>query len=96
MYGNRVAAITFGPKNVIILVGRNKIVSELDEAMDRIKDYAAPANAIRLDKETPCTKTSVCDDCRSPQRICNHWTITEKSYPKGRIKVVLINADAGL
>ena len=96
MIGNRVAGITFGPRNVIILVGRNKIVPELDEAMYRIKDYAAPANAIRLDMKTPCTKTSVCEECRSPQRICNHWAITEKSFPKGRIKVVLINADLGL
>jgi L-lactate utilization protein LutB len=96
MIGNRVAGITFGPKNVIILVGRNKIVPELDEAMYRIKDYAAPANAMRLAKKTPCTKTSVCEECRSPNRICNHWAITEKSFPKGRIKVVLINADMGL
>ena len=96
MIGNRVAGITFGPRNVIILVGRNKIVPELDEAMYRIKDYAAPANAIRLDMKTPCAKTSVCEECKSPQRICNHWTITEKSFPKGRIKVVLINAELGL
>jgi L-lactate utilization protein LutB len=96
MTGNRVAGITFGPRNVVILVGRNKIVPELDEAMYRIKDYAAPANAMRLDMKTPCVKTSVCEECRSPQRICNSWTITEKSFPKGRIKVVLINADLGL
>jgi L-lactate utilization protein LutB len=96
MIGNRVAGITFGPKHVIILVGRNKVVPELEEAMVRIKDFAAPANAMRLDKKTPCVRTSVCEECKSPERICNHWTITEKSYPKGRIKVVLINADLGL
>ncbi|MDY6838820.1 MAG: lactate utilization protein [Thermodesulfobacteriota bacterium] len=95
MYGNRVAAITFGPKYVIILVGRNKIVGDIEEAMVRIKDYAAPVNAMRLDKKTPCVKTSYCEDCRSPDRICNTWTITEKSFPKGRIKVVLINKDMG-
>jgi L-lactate utilization protein LutB len=96
MIGNRVGAITFGPRNVIILAGRNKVVPDLEDAMLRIKNYVAPANAMRLDKKTPCVKTSVCEECRSPDRICNTWTVTEKSYPKGRIKVVLINEDLGL
>lgn len=96
MQGNRVGALAFGPKNVIVLVGRNKIVDDIEEAMFRIKNYAAPVNAARLDKKTPCVKTGYCDDCNSPDRICNTWTITEKSYPKGRIKVVLINEDLGL
>ncbi len=95
MIGNRVAGITFGPKNVIIMMGRNKIVPGLDDAMVRIKNYAAPVNTMRLDKKTPCAKTGFCEDCKSPDRICNSWTITEKSFPKGRIKVVLINADLG-
>lgn len=96
MIGNRVGAITFGPRNVIVLVGRNKVVEDIDEAMYRIKNYAAPANAMRLDKKTPCAVTSYCEDCKSPDRICNSWTITEKSFPKGRVKVVLINQDLGL
>ncbi len=96
MIGNRVGGITFGPKNVIILVGRNKIVSDLEDAMMRIKNYAAPANAIRLNMKTPCVKTSYCEECKSKERICNTWAITEKSFPKGRIKVVLINEDLGL
>ena len=96
MTGNRVAAINFGPRNVIILVGRNKVVPDLEDAMLRIKNYAAPANAMRLDKKTPCVKTSICEECRSLDRICNIWTITEKSFPKGRIKIVLINEDLGL
>jgi len=96
MYGNRVGAITFGPRSVIVLVGRNKIVPDLEEAMFRIKNYVAPANAMRLDKKTPCVKTSHCEECNSPDRICNTWTITEKSFPKGRIKVVLINEVLGL
>ncbi len=95
MYGNRIAAITFGPKHVVILVGRNKIVPDVDEAMFRIKNYAAPVNAMRLDKKTPCVKTSYCEECKSSDRICNTWTITEKSFPKGRIKVILINEDMG-
>jgi L-lactate utilization protein LutB len=95
MIGNRAAAITFGPKNVIIIVGRNKIVADVDEAIERIKTYAAPVNVMRLDKETPCLKTGVCQNCKSPERICNVWSISEKSFPKGRIKVILINEDLG-
>jgi len=96
MYGNRVAGITFGPKHVVILVGRNKIVPDLEAAMTRIKEYVAPANAMRLDKKVPCVKTSYCEECKTPDRICNTWTITQKSFPKGRIKVVLINEGLGL
>lgn len=96
MIGNRVAALTFGPRAVIILVGRNKLVPDLGSAMDRVKRYAAPANVLRLDKKTPCAVTGRCQDCNAPDRICNSWTITEKSYPKERIKVILINQDLGL
>lgn len=95
MIGNRIGGITFGPKYVLILMGRNKIVSDLDEAFYRIKNYAAPVNVMRLDKKTPCRETSICQECKSPERICNTWTVTEKSFPKGRIKVVLINEDLG-
>jgi hypothetical protein len=95
MIGNRVGAIAFGPKNVIILAGRNKIVADLDDAMFRIKSYAAPVNAMRLDTKTPCMTAGSCEECRSPRRICNTWTVTEKSYPKGRVKIVLINEDLG-
>jgi L-lactate utilization protein LutB len=95
MIGNRIGGLTFGPKWVIILVGRNKISADLDEAMFRVKNYVAPINSMRLDKKTPCVKTSFCEECKSPDRICNTWTITEKSFPKGRVKVVLINEDLG-
>ena len=96
MIGNRVGALTFGPKHVIVLAGRNKIVPDIEDAMARIKDFAAPANAMRLDKKTPCTKTAFCHECKSPDRICNTWTITEKSFPKHRVKIVLINDVMGL
>ena len=96
MIGNRIGGLTFGPKHVIVMVGRNKVVGDLEEAMYRIKNYVAPANAIRLDRKTPCAKTSRCEECGSPERICNTWAITEKSWPKGRVKVVLINEDLGL
>lgn len=93
--GNRIAAITFGPKFVVILLGRNKIVSDLDEALFRIKNYAAPLVAMRIKAKTPCAVSSYCEDCKTPDRVCNTWSIVEKSYPKGRIKVVLMNQEAG-
>jgi L-lactate utilization protein LutB len=96
MTGNRVCGLTFGPRNVVVLVGRNKIVCDLKEAIFRIKNYAAPTNAMRLDKKTPCIKTAYCEECSSTDRICNTWTITEKSFPKGRVRVVLINESLGL
>lgn len=96
MVGNRVGGITFGPRHVVITVGRNKIVTDLQQAMDRIKQYAAPINALRHSFKTPCTETGHCTDCTSPDRICNVWTITERSFPKGRIKIILINKDLGL
>jgi L-lactate utilization protein LutB len=96
MTGNRVAAITFGPKNVVLLVGRNKIVADVDDALVRIKNLAAPANTVRLGKKNPCLKSGYCEECQSKERICNAWTIHEKSFPKGRIKVILINEDLGL
>lgn len=95
MIGNRVAAITFGPRHVILLVGRNKIVTDREDAMFRVKNYAAPVNTMRLEKKTPCAQTSFCQDCKSTDRICNTWVITEKCFPKGRIKLVLINEDLG-
>lgn len=93
--GNRVAALTFGPKQVMVVIGRNKIVPNLDEAMFRVKNYVAPVNSMRLKRKTPCVKTSYCEECKSPERICNTWTITEKSSPKGRTKIMLINEDMG-
>ena len=95
MIGNRVAAMTFGPKNVLLFIGRNKLVPDLDAAVARIKNYAAPVNVMRLEKKSPCGKTGRCENCSSPDRICNTWTITEKSFPKKRIKIVLINEDLG-
>ena len=95
MIGNRIAALTFGPKTVLLLVGRNKIVPDQEAAVKRIKNYAAPVNVMRLDKKSPCGKTGRCENCSSPDRICNTWTITEKSFPKKRVKIILINEDMG-
>ena len=95
MVGNRVAAIMWGPKNVLLIIGRNKICGDIEEAMIRVKTYAAPVNAMNLDKKTPCRETGVCQDCKSPDRICNYWTITEKSFIKHRIKIILVHEDLG-
>jgi len=96
MIGNRIGGLTFGPTHVVVLIGRNKIVPDVDAAMARIRNYVAPANAMRLDKQTPCIKTATCEACKSPDRICNTWTITEKSFPPGRVKIILINRALGL
>lgn len=95
MIGNRVAAMMWGPKNVILIIGRNKICQDVEEAVSRVKNYAAPVNIMRLEKKTPCLKTGYCHDCSSPERICNYWTIIEKSFEKNRIKVILVNEDLG-
>jgi len=95
MVGNRVGAMTFGPRKVVVIAGRNKLVPDLQAGMDRIKEYAACVNTMRLNKKTPCAETGFCHDCSSPDRICNTWTIHEKCFPKGRIAVVLVNEDLG-
>lgn len=93
--GNRVAALAFGPKKVILVVGMNKVVPDLESAISRVKHLAAPPNAIRLNMETPCVKTGLCSDCRSPQRICNVWSIIEGQLVKGRIHVILVGQHLG-
>ncbi|MDR2161864.1 MAG: lactate utilization protein [Desulfovibrio sp.] len=93
--GNRVGALHFGPRKVIVQAGRNKICASAEEAMSRIRTMAAPMNSLRLRLGTPCVKTGICMDCKSADRICSVWTITEKSFPPGRIHIQLINGEAG-
>jgi hypothetical protein len=93
--GNRTAAVQFGPRKVVLLVGRNKICADQDEAVNRVRTVAAPANCVRLHKKTPCVKAGRCMDCNTPDRICAYWTIVERCKPQGRIHVVLINQDTG-
>lgn len=96
MIGNRTGAISFGPKKVVLFIGRNKIVPDLESAIERIKNIAAPRNARRHQFDTPCAKTGKCHDCKSLQRICNTWSIIDKCFPRNRIKIVLIDDDLGL
>lgn len=93
MIGNRTAAISFGPKKVVLFVGQNKIVPDLASAIDRIKNHAAPLNARRHGFNTPCAKSGRCHDCTSGQRICNSWSIVDKCFPVGRIKIILIEGE---
>ena len=93
--GNRVAAMTFGPKKVILVVGMNKVAPDLESAMARVKHYAGPVNAIRLGRNNPCMETGLCTDCTSPQRICNMWSIIEGHMIKDRIHVKLVGENLG-
>ena len=93
--GNRVAAMIFGPKKVILVVGMNKVAPDLESAMARVRNYAGPINAIRLGINTPCVTTGLCSDCKSPQRICNMWSIIEGHMIKGRIHVKLVGESLG-
>ncbi|MBN2423304.1 lactate utilization protein [Candidatus Woesearchaeota archaeon] len=95
-YGNRVAAQICGPKKVIIISGKNKIVKDYDAAIKRIRTIAAPLNAKRLNKDTPCVKTGYCMDCNSEQRICNFTTIIHGSYDKERLHVIIVDEELGL
>lgn len=93
--GNRVAAMIYGPRSVILIVGCNKIVENLDEARARVRCIAAPANAARLKLDTPCTVTGKCMDCRSEKRICAAETVLSFCKPKERIKVILVGEELG-
>jgi hypothetical protein len=93
--GNRVAALAFGPKKVILVAGMNKVAPDLDTAIERVKHYASPVNSIRLGFDLPCVETGLCSDCRSAKRICNIWSIIEGHLFEGRIHVKLIGEDLG-
>ena len=92
---NRVAAMTFGPKNVLLVVGYNKIVKDIHEASRRVKEVAAPANTDRLSCKTPCAVTGTCSDCHSPARICCTTTIHRYQRIPGRIKVLFVGESLG-
>ena len=92
---NRVSCIAQGPKKVIFIVGINKICSDLDSAMKRARNIAAPANAQRFDIKTPCKETGKCFDCKSPDTICCQFLITRYSRHKDRIHVILVNDTLG-
>ena len=94
--GNRVAAVVYGPKNVIVVASVNKVVRDVEEARERLR-FISPMNSRRLNLETPCAKTGFCADCSSPQRICDYFLVVESGVRQpGRFKVILTLEDFGL
>lgn len=92
---NRVSALAYGPKKVVLVAGMNKIASDIDGALKRARNIAAPVNAQRFGIDTPCTKTGSCMNCKSPDTICCQFLITRFSKHPGRINVILVNDDLG-
>lgn len=92
---NRVAAYAYGPKNVLLIVGMNKIVKTEADAMSRARNEAAPVNAQRFGIDTPCSKNGTCFDCRNPQCICCQILTTRFSRIKGRFKIILVDENLG-
>jgi len=93
--GSGVAPMLYGPKQVILVTGINKIVKDIEEAEKRARNYAAPIDAKRLNKDTPCTTLGYCVDCKSPNRICNDFTIIRGQFIKNRIKVIIVGEQLG-
>ncbi|MBO4907712.1 MAG: lactate utilization protein [Lachnospiraceae bacterium] len=92
---NRVSAIAQGPKHVLVIVGMNKVCPDVDTAMKRARNVAAPINAQRFGLNTPCAKTGSCMNCKSPDTICCQFLITRYSRHEGRIHVILVNDSLG-
>lgn len=92
---NRVSAIAAGPRNILMIVGMNKVVKDVDDAMSRARNEAAPINAQRFGLDTPCAKTGACFDCKFPDTICCQILITRFSKKPKRIRVILVNEELG-
>ncbi len=93
--GNRVAGMIFGPSKVILGISMNKVAPDVHQAWKRMRSIAAPMNNKRLELPNPCTKTGFCEDCATPSRICNYFTVIERSFIPDRIHIVLIGDDLG-
>ena len=94
--GNRVAAIVYGPRSIIVVAGMNKVVDSLEAAVTRARTIAAPMNNQRFNLNNPCTVTGACANCKSETCICNQILITRNSRPAGRIKFILVGEDLGM
>lgn len=93
--GNRVACLIYGPEQVIVMAGMNKVVDDVESGIQRIGTHAAPPNAARLGLRTPCASIGHCSDCHSPDCMCSQIVITRHSKYSGRIKVILIGEELG-
>ena len=94
--GNRISAIIYGPKNVLVIAGMNKVMDNLDAAINRARTVAAPMNKQRFEPNTPCAVTGSCADCKVEGCICNHIVVTRHCRPVGRIKFILVGESLGL
>jgi L-lactate utilization protein LutB len=93
--GNRVSALTFGPKRALIVAGANKIVQDMQDAFTRVEMCASPRNVHRLGKKTPCAVTGKCEDCASPERICNVYSIMRKRPLGISYTVIIVGEELG-
>ena len=93
--GNRVSAIIYGPKKVLVIVGMNKVCDTLDQAIDRARQVAAPMNMQRFLRDTPCAVTGVCGECKKEGCICNQIVITRHCRPAGRIQYIIVGENLG-
>jgi Uncharacterised ACR, YkgG family COG1556. len=93
--GNRVACLIHGPKNIIMVVGMNKVVTDIETGIKRVRNFASPPNAKRLNRQTPCNAAGHCGDCLSPDCMCNQIVITRRSGIKGRIKLYFVAEELG-
>ena len=92
---NRVSCLCWGPQNVIIIAGMNKVATDVEDAIKRARNIAAPANTVRLNRNTPCTQTGKCENCYSPDCICSQFVVTRRSGVPNRIKVILVGEELG-
>lgn len=94
-FANRVSFLCYGPENVLVIAGMNKVATDVEDALNRVKNIASPPNALRLNKNTPCAKIGRCADCFTEDCICSQIVITRRSSVKGRIKVLLVGEELG-
>lgn len=93
--GNRVSSLIYGPEKVIVVVGKNKVVKNVEKAFERIENIAAPKNALRKEANTPCVYTGKCSDCSSPDRLCCNTVIIERQHKKDRMFLIIVDEDLG-
>ena len=92
---NRISCLCWGPQNVIIIAGMNKVCTDVDSAIKRVRNFAAPPNCVRLNKNTPCSQTGKCGDCYSQESICSQVLVTRRSSTPNRIKIILVGEELG-
>jgi len=95
-FGNRAACLLFGPKKVIVVAGKNKLVGTMEDGIKRIREYVAPVHAKRRGWNLPCTKSGTCADCKDPIRICNKLAVLQYERDRDRTTVIIVGEDLGI